>query len=143
MKAGTTNIDLDERVVIIDSKNRKLLGRAGYIMHPFHSGVAGVLLENTERIDLVEGDIVIVIPEDEGKIMAGSTNIPVNERVKVIQSECEELIDMTGYITHPFAGLMAPGVAYAAGLYLENSSEDFSGQKCIITTTDVLIRYPR
>jgi len=69
---------------------------------------------------------------------AGKTNINVNTRVKIIDSDDKDLIGKTGIITHPFMGLMAPGVKYQAGLRLDQSGI-YSGDICNLTKEDKFV----
>lgn len=147
MKAGKTNIDMNARVVIVETENPGLLGMTGYVMQPStydKNTIAGIYLEKDQggRIDLHVGDKIIEIQEDDGMTMAGTTNIPVNERIKVISSPDSDIIGMIGYITHPFSGLLAPGVKYAAGIRIEYPQGIFNGDICNLTDEDRIIRFP-
>lgn len=68
-------------------------------------------------------------------ILAGKTNVPVNTYVRVTTSDDPDVEGLEGRITHPFPGLMTPGVEYIAGLQL-NDANVFSGGICNLTDED-------
>lgn len=68
-------------------------------------------------------------------MLAGDTILEVGTKVKIIQSNDKDLIGATGKITHPFGGLMAPGVKYQAGLRLDTKGI-YSGDICNLTNAD-------
>jgi len=67
---------------------------------------------------------------------AGKTNLPVGTRIKIIKSDEKDIIGITGKITHPFGGLMAPHVKYVAGVYLDPEYEHLAVGGIINLTSD-------
>ena len=68
-------------------------------------------------------------------MLAGNTEHRVGTRIRVTSidssdAEDQDLIGLTGEITHAFPGLMWPGVKYIAGIHLDN------GEKMNLTSRD-------
>lgn len=62
---------------------------------------------------------------------AGSTKYDVGTRVRIMSlrgadEDDFDLIDKTGTLTHPFPGLMWPGVSYVAGVRLDDGSDEIT-----------------
>lgn len=69
------------------------------------------------------------------------TDLTLDTRIKIISiadKEDKELEGLTGIITHPFPGLMWPGVKYVAGVYLDSKLTNMSGNKINLTACDKL-----
>ena len=62
---------------------------------------------------------------------AGNTNFEVNARVKIknVTGEDSDLNGKTGRVTHPFPGLMAPGIDYSnwVGVRLDEPGNVING----------------
>lgn len=54
---------------------------------------------------------------------AGSTNTECGTKIKIISSDDPDIIGLTGEITHPFLGIMWPGVTYVAGVRLDEDNK--------------------
>lgn len=73
---------------------------------------------------------------------AGKTNYEVNTRIRITfidDEESKELEGQTGTLTHPFAGLIAPGFEnrYIAGVYLDRPMGAWgSGSTCNLMVGD-------
>lgn len=66
---------------------------------------------------------------------AGTTNYEVGTRIRITKSNDKELIGLTGEITHPFPGLMAPKTKYTVGLRLDQKGI-FSDDICNLMSCD-------
>lgn len=142
MKIGNISVEVNARMTVVKSNHPELLGLTGYIVPSnCKDSVADLILDSTcKRVHLDDADIVVEIPEQDG-ILAGETNIPVNERVKVLSSNDAALVDSLGYITHPFPDLMAPDTHYIAGIWIEGNSP--YGSRRNLMRGDGVIRYPQ
>lgn len=73
-------------------------------------------------------------------LKAGKTDLTINTRIKLISITGDEddkaLEGLTGKITHPFPGLMWPGVSYVAGLYLDSTLTNTAGHRINLTACD-------
>lgn len=136
------SVEVNVRVTIVKSNCPGRLGMTGYIVSSNRRDAEADLITDSTcvRIHLDNTDVVMEIPEQDG-ILVGKTNIPINERVKVLFSEDTTLIDTVGYITQPFSSLMTSDTHCIAGLWIEGDS--VHGNKCNLTQGDVVIRYPQ
>lgn len=136
------SVEVNVRVTVVKSNHSERLGMTGYIVLSNRRDVAFDLIldKDCSRVHLDDTDIVVEIPEQDG-ILAGQTDIPVNERVKVLSSKEETLVNMIGYITHPFPGFITPDTHYIAGIWIEGNSP--YGNMCNLSQGDVVIRYPQ
>lgn len=135
------SVEVNTRCVVVKSNHPERLGKTGYIVPSnCRASKADLILDGScSRMHLDEVDVIAEIPEQDG-ILAGKTDIPVNERVKVLSSDDATVVGLVGYITHPFLSLMAPDVQYIAGIWIEGYSP--YGSKCNLIQGDVVIRYP-
>lgn len=142
MKIGKMSVEVKARVTVVKTSYPELLGMTGYIVvSNCRNAAADLILDSTcNRVHLYDADVVVEIPEQDG-ILAGETNIPVNERVKVLSSNDAALVDMVGFITHPFPGPMVPSTHYIAGIWIEGNSP--YGSKRNLRQGDVVFRYPQ
>jgi hypothetical protein len=147
MKAGKTNIEINARVVIVESVENKWLGATGHILAPRgQEFVAELLLDEPlkygmHRINLKSGDKVLEINEDDGMQMAGKTNIPINERVKVFLDNSENIV--IGYITDPISGgTITQQTEYVASVRVETPNGIYPNDLYNVTEMDNVIRFP-
>lgn len=135
------SVEVNTRCVIINSNHPERLGKTGYIVLSNCRDLKTdfILDGSCNRIHLDDVDVIAEIPEQDG-ISAGKTDIPVNERVKVLSSDDTNVVGLVGYITHPFLDLMVPDVQYIAGIWIEGYSP--YGSKYNLIHGDVVMRYP-
>lgn len=69
---------------------------------------------------------------------AGNTDIEVGTHIKIINSDESDLIGLTGIITHPFPGLMSPGIRYVAGIRFDQKGL-FIGDNANLTKQDKFV----
>jgi hypothetical protein len=71
---------------------------------------------------------------------AGKTDLPVNTRIRITFVEDDKTLEgLTGKITHPFSGLMSPGVEYVAGVWLDSTLTDIVGNEINLTACDKFV----
>jgi len=154
MKLEKTGVEVNSRVVVVESQEPSKLGAIGYIISKGVAcrakGVIALLVLDADasslpgdsypldsRIDLLDSDVVVEIPEDTSDmIMAAGTNIPINERVKIVKSPIAERIGAVGYITNSRKNVLL------AAIWVEFMEGKQPSEMVDIEPGEQIIRYP-